>query len=72
MTPPSSTSAKVSCSVGTVDGGPCMPRLLTPRPVVLASDAISIIAFEPSTKLVSIFGFICFCAARSASDSGVA
>ena len=49
-----------------------MPRLLTSRPVVLASDAISIIALEPSTKLVSIFGFICFSAARSASDSGVA
>ena len=49
-----------------------MPRLLTPRPVVLASDAISIMAFEPSTKLVSIFGFICLPAARSVSDSGVA
>ena len=39
---------------------------------MLASDAISIIAFDPSTKLVSIFGFIPFDVARSASDSGVA
>ena len=58
--------------MGTVEGGPCMPRLLTPRPVVLASDAISIIAFDPSTKLVSIFGFMPLVVARSASDSGLA
>ncbi len=49
-----------------------MPRVLTPRPVVLASAAISIIALDPSTKLHSIFGFICLVRARSASDSGVA
>ena len=50
-----------------------MPRLLTSRPVVLASDAISIIAFDPSTKLVSIFGFMLLRRPRARrSDSGVA
>ena len=39
---------------------------------MFASEAISIMALLPSTKLVSIFGFICFCAARSASVSGLA
>jgi hypothetical protein len=49
-----------------------MPRVLTLRPVVFASAAISIIALDPSTKLHSIFGFICLSVAREDSDSGVA
>ena len=49
-----------------------MPRTLTSSPVVLASDAISIIALDPSTKLHNIFGFMCLAAASSTRSSGVA
>jgi hypothetical protein len=49
-----------------------MPATSMRRPVAFASAAISIIVFEPSWKLASIFGFIRFDAASTAHDSGVA
>ena len=49
-----------------------MPRVLTPRPVVLARAAISIMALEPSTKLHSILGFICLAVASAVRLAGVA
>ncbi len=52
--------------------GPCIPRVLIRRPVVLASAAISIMALDPSTKLHSIFGFMPLASASARQLSGSA
>jgi hypothetical protein len=49
-----------------------MPGVSGKKPVAFATAAISTIVLVPSTKEASIFGFIRFCSASSATDSGVA
>ena len=51
---------------------PCIPSISILKSRKLASAAISTIVFEPSTKLVNIFGFIFFEVASFANKSGVA